>query len=138
MHAERRETNISLLFCKKISETTLRTPKISSKNLKKLTCKDVCNNICKKWVFIENVRLWGNSQQKQFSPEERNVICITNEKRKGKFSTYKLVIDEFSAKFPQSISRTNQYSLNFSVDSYYSEISLQVFDFIIVVLDGNL
>ena len=129
MHAERRETNISFLFCKKLFETTLRNPKISSKNLKKLTCKDVYDNKSKKWVFIENFRLWGGIPKKQFSPEERNAICMAYEKHKGKFSTYKLVIDEFSAKFPQSISRTNQYFLNFSVDSYYSEISWQVFDF---------
>ena len=81
---------------------------------------------------------YGGIPKKQFSPEERNAICMAYEKHKGKFSTYKLVIDEFSAKFPQSISRTNQYFLKFSVDSYYSEISWQVFDFLLVVLEDNL
>ena len=80
----------------------------------------------------------GGIPTKQFSPDERNAICMAYEKHKGKFSTYKLVIDEFSAKFPQSISRTNQYFLKFSVDSYYSEISWQVFDFLLVLLEGNL
>ena len=71
----------------------------------------------------------GELPKKQFSPEERHAICIAYEKHKGKFSTYKLVIDEFSAKFLQSISRTKQYFLRFSVDSYYSKISWLVFDF---------
>ena len=43
---------------------------------------------------------YGEIPKKQCSPEERNTICMAYEKHKGKFITYKLVIDEFSAKFP--------------------------------------
>ena len=47
-------------------------------------------------------QIMGEVPKKQFSPKERNAICMAYEKHKGKFSTYKLVIEEFSAKFPQS------------------------------------
>ena len=76
----------------------------------------------------------GEVPKKQFSPEERNAICMAYEKHKGKFSTYKLIIEEFSAKFPQSKVPNNSTVIRI----WKMEILWQIFEFSYGIFEGDL